>query len=255
MVDNTTAVAYINNMGGRKLACQKITKKIWLWCKNRGIWLSAAYLPSKENVVADKMSRKDYDKSSEWALNESIFQKTCKVYGKPEIDMFATRLNHKCKRYVSWHPDPYAEAVDAFSVDWSSKLLYIFPPFCLISKVLQKIEQDKANAIIIVPLWTTQPWWSKLIRLLTTCPLYFSRNRESLTHPVKDPDSLPRMLLLTCLISWQPSKRMNYHQKHKTSLCVHGANPPPNSTKLISLGGKNLQLHGKSIAIHPVWQM
>ena len=42
MVDNQTALAYINNMGGRTKVCNKVTRQIWDWCLERGIWLSAA---------------------------------------------------------------------------------------------------------------------------------------------------------------------------------------------------------------------
>ncbi|GFR69080.1 transposon Ty3-I Gag-Pol polyprotein [Elysia marginata] len=41
-IDNTTAVAYIKNMGGtHSTVCNDITKELLTWCKARGIWLSA----------------------------------------------------------------------------------------------------------------------------------------------------------------------------------------------------------------------
>ena len=33
---------------------------------------------------------------------------------KPDIDLFASRINYKCKKYVSYQTDPGAYAVDAF---------------------------------------------------------------------------------------------------------------------------------------------
>ena len=38
-LDNTTAVTYMNNMGGRKETCSEITRKIWEWCVAKGVWL------------------------------------------------------------------------------------------------------------------------------------------------------------------------------------------------------------------------
>ena len=45
-LDNTTAVSYINNMGGiRSEPLNTLAKKIWHWCMSREIWLSAQYVP------------------------------------------------------------------------------------------------------------------------------------------------------------------------------------------------------------------
>ena len=59
---------------------------------------------------------------------------------KPEIDLFAPRLNHQCSTYVSYRPDPEALAIDAYSLDWSNLNLYAFPPFSVIPTVLNKLK-------------------------------------------------------------------------------------------------------------------
>ena len=54
-LDNTTALAYINNMGGSKsveLNC--VTIKIWDWSMQRDNWISAVHLAGKLNVSAEK---------------------------------------------------------------------------------------------------------------------------------------------------------------------------------------------------------
>ena len=58
--------------------------------------------------------------------------------------------------YFSWHPDPRAWAIDAFTLDWSNMFFYAFPPFSVIPQVL----------ILIVPNWPTQPWYPTLTILL-----------------------------------------------------------------------------------------
>ena len=56
--DNTTAVAYVNNLGGVKsMECHKVAKAIWSWAIERQIHLSAEYLPGSQNTLADKASR------------------------------------------------------------------------------------------------------------------------------------------------------------------------------------------------------
>ncbi|CAG2253841.1 unnamed protein product [Mytilus edulis] len=54
LTDNTTAVAYINNMGGSKsLDCNEISRSLWLLCIENGIWLSCTHIPGKLNTEAD----------------------------------------------------------------------------------------------------------------------------------------------------------------------------------------------------------
>ena len=59
MVDNTTAVAYIREMGGSKsVLCNEMAHKIWIFAYERKIWISSAHVPGKLNTIADTESRK-----------------------------------------------------------------------------------------------------------------------------------------------------------------------------------------------------
>ena len=49
--DNTTAVSYINSMGGVKSEnCNDMAFQIWEWCISKQIWLSARHIPGSQNV-------------------------------------------------------------------------------------------------------------------------------------------------------------------------------------------------------------
>ena len=70
---------------------------------------------------------------------------------KPDIDLFASRINHQLPKYISFLPDSEAFAIDAFSHQWNM-FAYIFPPFNLIPRVLSKLQEDKTEkALVIVP--------------------------------------------------------------------------------------------------------
>ena len=84
-------------------------------------------------------------------LDRSVFKKILKFWPKSEIDLFAPRNNAQLKRYASWKPDPEAVFIDAFSKSWSNTYFYAFPPFRLIGRCLQKVLQDEAECIIVVP--------------------------------------------------------------------------------------------------------
>jgi len=181
-LDNMTAVAYVNHMGGsQSVACDTVAKKIWNWCIPRDIWLSAIHIPGSTNVVADSLSRKRYS-DHEWALNREMFQKLYDLYPSISIDLFATTLNTQLPRYASWRPDPHAVFVDAFS---SNEHFYAFLPFSLIPKCLDKIEIDQAEGILIATAWATQTWYPRILQMLIQQPklLVWTAAMELLTHP------------------------------------------------------------------------
>lgn len=118
-IDNTTAISYINGMGGVRFAnLSRLAKEIWSWCEARNLWIFASYISSKENFAADTESRR-LESETEFELSEWAFIKIKKTFGSPEIDLFATRKNTKCNSYVAWQRDPEAMAIDAFTLDWS----------------------------------------------------------------------------------------------------------------------------------------
>ena len=100
-----------------------------------------------DNVDADLESRRDY-KDADWILNPTLFHRACvKCQFVPDIDCFASRINSQLDRYISFKPDPFAEHIDAFSVNWGwFDKPYLFLPFSVIRQTLQKLRVDKVDA-------------------------------------------------------------------------------------------------------------
>lgn len=95
------------------------------------------------------------------------------------MDLFACRLNRQLENHISWFPDPFAFTSDAFSVSCSDFKPFIFLPFCLIGRVLQKLEDDQVSKDnIVVPKWATQPWYQVLLNMLIGI-LAFTSNSKS----------------------------------------------------------------------------
>ena len=63
MIDNTSAVAQINNMG---------TCHTWSW-------LTAAHIPGSSNLIADGESRHFHSQETEWLLNPELLTGTLKT--------------------------------------------------------------------------------------------------------------------------------------------------------------------------------
>ena len=102
-------------------------KEIWKFLLDRGIMITAEYLPTDLNVEADWESRHVTD-WSEWKLHPWLFKQICLTHGTPEVDLFASRTSHQIQTYMSLKPDPNCIAVDALQQDWSQGVLYAFPP-------------------------------------------------------------------------------------------------------------------------------
>ena len=63
----------------------------------------------------------------------------------PNMDLFATRFNHKLQLYVTPVQDNKALAIDALSMDWNHLHAYAFPPFILIPAVLEIYDNINAE--------------------------------------------------------------------------------------------------------------
>ena len=169
-IDNTTAISYINRMGGvrfRKLS--DLARRIWKWCEERELFIFASYIASKDNVEADIESRR-LDKETEFELSAVAFQQTVNKFGYPDIDLF--------------------------TIKWNRFFFYAFPPFILVSRVLQKIKAEGAEGIVVVPQWPAQPWFPLFLSLLESDGLIFKPQINILLFPDREPHPLWKSLIL-----------------------------------------------------------
>ena len=171
-VDNTTAMAYANKMGGRKESLAKIAQSLWEVLKSHDSSIQVHYVPGDQNVLADFLSR-NQDSRSQFQLNRSLFHRIDKKWGPHTIDLFATQQNSLLPRFASWHPSPGAEFLDAFSRSWARDKAWVHPPYLLISRVLSHILQDKSpvEVTLVAPWWPAQPWVGTLLRMAVAPPV------------------------------------------------------------------------------------
>ena len=96
--------------------------------------------------------------TDDYAVRTDLVQEVIDKFGvgTPTIDTFASDMNTR-------FPRKWTKTIDAFAQDWSKeRLLWINPPFNKIDRVIKKIKEEKAKAIMIVPRWEHQKWWSDL---------------------------------------------------------------------------------------------
>ena len=238
----------------QSLQCDRLTKEIWLWCMQREIWVSASHVPGKSNILADKASRQFHD-NTESMLRQDLFLSITQLWGTPDIDLFASRLNAQLPCYVSWKPDPGASHTDAFTIPWTD-YFYAFPPFSIILRCVQKIEQEQAEGMPVVPNWLTQPWYTKLMQIITDYPRLLPVQKDILTHSSQKGSSHPlwqRLHLMACKLSGQLSKSRAFRQRQQTSSSNPGDQVQASNTNHISGNGYSIAIKGVLIQLIPLW--
>jgi uncharacterized protein YqgQ len=253
MSDNTTTVASIKKQGSlHSQDCNRVAQRIWTFMLQRGNWISAAHCPGVENVEADRASR-EFKENLEWTLNQKIFDRICrKLEVQPEIDLFASRLNNKLSRYVAWQPDPGAESIDAFTKYWGGGTqVYIFPPFGMLPRVLQKFRHDRAEGLMIVPFWPTKPWFTVWAKLLIERPILLTVTDDVLYLPYrlegnKEVKPMNKLQLLAGNLSGDPSLHRGFRNKLLTpSIRPEG---DPQMIYMNAIGN-----YGDSFVVHNKW--
>lgn len=252
--DNTTAMASVNKMGSTKRKINNIVRDLWLWCKEKDIYLTVSYIEGKKNIEADKASR-EFNANIEWSLNQRVFELVIQRYGNMDIDLFASRLNHKIEKYISWKPDPMAVYINAWHVEWDFKLGYCFPPFSLIPSVLQKVEEDLAEIVLIAPLWPTQIWFPKLMELLVKDPIILPKVKNMIVNPLISSEGntiIKKLILIACRLSGKDFKTKAFRQQLQTSYYHHGDQTQSNNMKVILKNGFSSVVKEKVIQFHLV---
>ena len=112
------------------------------------------YIRSTQHLHADLISRNKV--MPDWHLDRAIAQKIFKLLDQP-----ATSKSRQVDVYFAALEDDKANALDAFSEDWSRfRLAYIFPPPVMMELILNRIYQclGESRFIVICP-WKLRALW------------------------------------------------------------------------------------------------
>lgn len=130
----------------------------------------------------------------EWMLKPKWFKQIENIMGQIDIDIFASKLNCQKPKYVSFQPDKGAMAIDAFTLSWNNYTnLYLFPPFSVIGRTIQKISKEKIHKIMLIaPIWPTQVWFSTLLQRISEQSYILPTNclqlpmQKDKKHPIRN---------------------------------------------------------------------
>ena len=230
--DNVISIKYITDLGGMtSKSMDRLAYDIWDWCLKRRIVLSAVFIAGSLNT-ADFYSRSFTD-HSEFMLKREIFDRLCKQFFVPDIDLFASRLNKQMASFVSWYPEPGAMHCNAFTISWHNFHPYIFPPISLVGKIINKINEDSVEkAILVFPFWKAQSWFPLVLSNMCSLPVRLPRHKDLLqmahsggSHPLSQ-----QMRLIAVTISGRPCIIEEFRNQLRSSFSTHGVQGPGSST-------------------------
>ncbi|CAJ0940380.1 unnamed protein product [Ranitomeya imitator] len=222
--DNQVAVAYVNHQGGtRSKSLMEVADRLLQTAENHFLSLSAVHIRGRDHIRADFLSRSTL-KQGEWSLNSKIFNRIVRMWGHPEVDLFATKHNRKTINFCSLNPREYPLAVDAFLIRWDFRLAYAFPPLNLLPLVVRKIREDQARVILIAPFWPRRACFSWLRTMSVEDP-WVLLDIPDLLHqgPINHPQATRAQMEIAAAIFLEPCEAEH-------SICAHAASgrwPPP----------------------------
>ncbi len=164
--DSMTVVSYINRQGGLSSRRLFILAKCLLrWAQHNLRLLRAMHVQGKLNLGADMLSRSNVP-SDEWTLHPQTVQETWGIFGRPEVDLFASEENkgQGCVGPRLAQPPPLC-----------------FPPDRP-DHASNQANQGTEAVLLVAPLWRSQHWFAELARLLTAAPWLIPLRRYLLSR-------------------------------------------------------------------------
>ena len=252
--DSTTVCQYVNRQGGTKSPplCYR-TWDLWNFALENNMHLKAAHILGARNILADQLSRVRV-RSTEWQMHKVVVQTLFQIWGTPLIDLFASKENKQTPVFCSWIPYQDALAIDALSISWEGMFAYVYPPICLIPKVLQHMEQFRCQIILIAPKWPRRHWYPDLLKFLIACPRklplwpdLLQQPKTMISHPNPEVFSLHAWLLST-----EVSKRRAFLTSLESSFQPFGGQVLNGTTLVNSINSVAGVVQDKLIPIVPL---
>ena len=102
-------------------------------------------------------------------------------------------------------------------------LFLLFPPFSIIWRVLRKIREDKAEAILVIPHWQTQSWFLAALQMCTATPVIFTSLHLQLPGTKTRHPLYPQLKLISLCVSGDTLKSSQFREQQRKLSLSHGA--------------------------------
>lgn len=153
---------YIRDHFELSLELQDLALSLW---KRKVDVVGTYYVPSRNNVEADELSRL-WNYRFDWRLDPEIFGKFMSFvlrnkHPVPVIDRFATAANTVLRRFNSLYDDTGSEG-NFWLCDPSKSVSWMNPPWNMFQEVIDFLQRFSCTAWILAPCWPQKPWFQFL---------------------------------------------------------------------------------------------
>ena len=100
-------------------------------------------------------------------------------------------------------------ATNAFTLDWVNLKAYANPPCSIIGRVLAQTQQQRADLVLVTPVWKTQSWYPALLDI-DMCR-DFPRLILASHNPLSTPEVTPQLAVWS--ISGDSTKSKSFQRK------------------------------------------
>jgi hypothetical protein len=118
------------------------------------------WVPRELLQDADALSK--FVDRHDFSLRPEVLERVRRELGPWSVDRFAAAHNAKAPFFNALFHTLGSCGADAFAFSWSGSVSYMLPPFPLVDRVLDKIERDDAEAVVVLPMWRSQPFWHRV---------------------------------------------------------------------------------------------
>ena len=180
--DNMATVSQVNHQGGTRSArLLRVSQSLLTWASPRLASLRAVYLPGAQNRAADFLSRRK-PPPGEWRLHPEVVESMWGLFGRAEVDLFASEESAHCPLWFSWAEASSPLGQDALAHDWPDRPLYAYPPLPLILPTLQRVLLQGHRLLLVAPFWPGRLWYPLLLRLCCSTPWRLPDRRDLLSQ-------------------------------------------------------------------------
>ena len=184
--DNQAVCAILTSLTSRSPLLMRELRRLWFLLDTSDITLHPRYIRSADNWWADALSR-DQD-HGDWRLARRWFLALHRDWGPFTVDRFASQRNTHLPRYNSAWMDPQTEGLDAFAqTNWQEENNWCNPPWDLLDRLSQLLDETGAAATVVAPCWPAQAWYQRL-QAMSTDILHIPA-AENLFSPGRQPTS------------------------------------------------------------------
>ena len=180
--DNMATVSQVNHQGGTRSArLLRVSQSLLTWASPRLASLRAVYLPGAQNRAADFLSRRK-PPPGEWRLHPEVVESMWGLFGRAEVDLFASEESAHCPLWFSWAEASSPLGQDALAHDWPDRPLYAYPPLPLVLPTLQRVLLQGHRLLLVAPFWPGRLWYPLLLRLCCSSPWRLPDRRDLLSQ-------------------------------------------------------------------------